>query len=471
MKRKIILIIGIFGAFLLFNRCTESYIEGYDISPNSPVEVLESNLLSAAEVALFGNVTGELARLSSIFVQSQAGISNQSLNEQATYQIFEGDNVNDWGSIYDDWMETSQNLIDQAGDVNPYYKGMGLILKAWAGAFASDIWGDVPFSEALKGIDNLNPAFDSQQSIYASVQTMLSDGITSLSVAESANQSLPGSDDYIFGGDVSKWIKMAWVLKARYANRISKKSASSADDVLTYLTNANLTGIEDNAYAQFGANANNANQWYAFYQTRAGYMGMGEFFINMLVANNDPRLPYYSSDKDVDGTTVGYVGSPADTRNFNLNASEIGPLFNASAQPVPMVTYEEAKFLEAEAQLRKNHPDLAAIAYNEGVLASVLAVTGADAPTAFVTSQASKTDADINLETIILGKYDALFTQVEVWSDWRRTGFPTLVANPDPLANNGGIPYRLPTPLDERTANANYQGVLNMYQKPYFAED
>ncbi|MFO7657961.1 MAG: SusD/RagB family nutrient-binding outer membrane lipoprotein [Bacteroidales bacterium] len=471
MKRKIIIIIGFFSAFLLFNSCTESYIEGYEISPNDPVEVLESNLLSAAEVAVFGNVTGELARLASIFVQSQAGVSNQSLNEQATYQIFEGDNVNDWGSIYGDWMETAQNLIDQAGDENPYYKGMGLVLKAWAGAFASDTWGDVPFSEALQGIDNLNPVFDSQQSIYAAVQTMLSDGITNLSAAESANKSLPGSDDFIFKGNVSKWIKMAWVLKARYANRVSKKSTTSADDVLTYLTNAGLTGIEDNAYAKFGANANNANQWYAFYQTRTGYMSMGEYFINKLVANNDPRLPFYSSNKDFRDTIVGYVGSPVDTRNFNLNASEIGPLFNGSIKPVPMVTYEEAKFLEAEAYLRKNNPEAAASAYNLGVLASVLAVTGADAPAAFVTSHASKTVADINLETIMLGKYDALFTQIEVWTDWRRTGLPTLVANPDPMANSGGIPYRLPASIDERTANANYKGVLNMYQKPYFAED
>jgi hypothetical protein len=77
----------------------------------------------------------------------------------------------------------------------------------------------------------------------------------------------------------------------------------------------------------------------------------------------------------------------------------------------------------------------------------------------------------MDLETIMLGKYDALFSQVEVWSDWRRTNFPTLVANQSPIANDGGIPYRLPTPLDERTTNANYQGVLDLYQKPWFAAD
>lgn len=463
--------IGIIGAFLLFNKCTESYIEGVDVSPNSPGEVLESNILAAAEVALFGNLTGELARLSSIFVQSQAGIKDQPLNELGTYKIYEGDNVNEWGSVYDDWMESAQNLIDQAGDVNPYYKGIGLVLKAWAGAVAADVWGDVPFSEALQGIDNLNPKFDTQQEIYASVQTILSEGITELGKAESANTALPGEDDYIFGGDASKWIKMAWVLKARYANRVSKKSASSADDVLTYLTNANLTGIEDNAYAKFGAKANNANQWYAMYTLRSGYMGMGAFLVDRLAANSDPRLPFYSSDKDVEGTVVGYVGSSPNTEEANINASVIGPYLNGSAQPVPIVTYEETKFLEAEAQLRKSNPDGAATAYNAGVLASVMAVTGADAPADFITNHASKAAGDMTLETIMLGKYDALFSQLEVWSDWRRTGFPALVPNQSPIANDGGIPYRLPTPIDERTTNANYQGVLDLYQKPWFAAD
>ena len=198
---------------------------------------------------------------------------------------------------------------------------------------------------------------------------------------------------------------------------------------------------------------------------------MGAFLVDRLAANSDPRLPFYSSDVDVEGTVVGYVGSSPNTEDANINASILGPYLNGTAQPVPMVTYEEAKFLEAEALLRNNNPGGAAQAYNEGVLASVLAVTGADAPADFVTNHASLAAGDMDLETIMLGKYDALFSQLEVWSDWRRTGFPTLVPNQSPIANDGGIPYRLPTPLDERTTNANYQGVLDLYQKPWFAAD
>lgn len=462
MKRinifTLILVLFILGG------CTKSYIEGYDISPNNPSKVLNSNLLTATQVSLFGNVTGELARVSSIWVQSQSGISNQSAEEQATYQIYEGDNTNDWGSIYQDWMETADNLATQAGDANPQYKGIGLILKAWAGAFASDFWGDIPFSEAISGVKNLSPKFDTQEEVYKQVQGMLSTGIKLLGKTNSGESV--GSDDLIYGGDSEAWIKMAWTLKARYFNRVSKKYSYSADSVLICLSHG-FTSSADDAFAKFGTNANNANQWYAFYSSqRIGYMAMGEYLVERMKANNDPRLPFYAA-KDKNGN---YTGSSADTRNINLEASVLGPLFNVTDAPVPLISYAEAKFLEAEAKLTKGNKDGAATAYNEGVKASVKWVTGADAPAAFVTSQASKTAANISQQTILEGKYDALFTLTEVWNDWARTGYPVLVPNKDPLARAGGIPYRFPTCINERTYNKNAIVVSDVYNKPWYAK-
>ena len=457
--------IGIVCALALTTGCTESYIEGYDISPNDPSEVPEANLLTASQVALFGNFTGELAREAAIFMQSQAGLKDQSLEEHARYRIFEGDNQNDWESIYTDWMDPACDLIDKADETNPYYKGIGLVMKAWAGGYTSDVWGDIPFSQAIKGLDNLNPEYDTQEEVYAQVQSLLSQAITELSKPESANLLLPGSDDLIFKGDAGKWIKLAWTLKARYFNRVSKHYAYSADSVL-YCLQRGMTEEADNAMAVFGVTANNANQWYAFYVLRPGYMGMGAYFVDRLKTSSDPRLPFYCAE-DANGN---YTPSGIDTRTPVLDASEIGPLFNASAQPVPLATYFEAKFLEAEAQLRKGSNDLAAQACNDGIKASVKWATRADASDDFVTAVASLTASDIDLETIMLNKYDAMFTQLEVWTDWRRTGFPVLTPNPDPLANANGIPYRFPTCISERNYNSNAIVVNNNYVKPWFAE-
>jgi len=455
--------------------CTENYIDGYDVSPNDPSVVLESNLLTAAQVSVIGNVTGELARTTSIWMQNQAGISNQSAQEIAVYQLAEGDNTNDWGSIYTDWMETANNLVSQAGDVNPYYKGMGYVLQAWAGAYAADFWGDVPFTEALNGLDNLYPAYDTQEEVYGAAQAQLSYAIKLFSMAEEDNKALPSSDDLFYSGDVSQWTKLAWALKARYHNRTSLHHTYSADSVLICAANS-FTSTDDNLLAKFGTNANNANQWAAMYQQRKGYMSMGEYFIEKMKTNSDPRLPFYAS-VDINGE---YTGSPVDTRNINLDASPIGPYFVGDYNsdgiptsidlPVPMVTFEEIKFLEAEAYLVSDKAK-AAESYNAGVKASVKYITKADAPAGFVTSNASETSATIDLETIIGGKYDALFTSPEAWNDWRRVGYPVLVANPDPAADSKGIPQRFPTCIDERLYNTSAVVVTDNYQKVWFAAE
>jgi hypothetical protein len=459
--RKIIFIIGMACAAALATGCTDRFIDNYDVSPNNPSEVPESNLLTASQVALFGNVTGELAREASIFMQSQAGLSNQSLEEHARYKVFEGDNQNDWESIYTDWMDPAIDLINKAGTINPHYKGIGLILFAWGGGYASDVWGDIPFSEAIEGIDNLNPAYDTQEEVYQQVQKLLDQAISELSKPESSSLRLPEADDLIYGGDVQQWIKLAWTLKARYYNRASKHYAYSADSVL-YCLERGMAAQDDNAMAVFGETANNANQWYAFYVTRPGYMGMGEFLLERLKTANDPRLPFYAAP-DANGL---YSGSGCDTRTPLLDASLIGPLFNTSENPVPLVTFHEAFFLKAEALLRKGDYEAAARACNNGIMASVKWATGQDAPARLT----SITAAEVNLETIMLHKYDALFTQVEVWNDWRRTGFPVLTPNPDPLANQQGIPYRFPTCISERNYNSNAIVINDNYQKTWFAE-
>jgi hypothetical protein len=470
--KQIIFLLALAG-ILAFSGCTKSYVDGFDKSPNDPSSVQLSNLVTATQVSVIGNVTGELARTSSIFMQSQAGISNQSATDIAVYKLGEGDNVNDYWSVYTDWMETANNIIIQAGDENPYYKGIGLVLHAWGGAYTSDIWGNVPFSKALKALDNLNPEFDSQESIYNQAQSELSQAIQLFSKSEDSNKLLPGADDIYYNGDVGAWTKLAWALKARYFNRVSLRYSYSADSVLACISHS-FTSTDDNLYAKFGTIPSNVNQWYGMYLQRQGYMAMGEFFVNRLKLNNDPRLPFYAN---VDPTS-GYSGSPADTRAINLDASPIGPFFvglmdvdgapTVSDMPLEMVSYEELLFLSAEAKLRANNPAGAAADFNEAVITSVSIVTGSNADAAFVTAQASKDAGNIDLKTIIEGKYDAMFTQVEVWTDWRRTGFPNLVANQDPKADSKGIPLRFPTIIDERLYNSNAQAVQDNYEKLWF---
>lgn len=447
---------------IAFSSC-KKYLDDVAVNPNSPETAGPKALLSSVEIATFSNYTGNNARRSCTFMQHIAGTGFQMLDVQ-NYLVLESDVTNDWSTIYAGAIVNSQLIIDNYGADNPHYAGIAKVLKAMNLGLATDMWGDVPSKDASKGIAQLNPTYDSQQAVYADIQGILSDAINDLKKPLNDNKLVP-SFDYIFGGDPTHWIQTAYVLKARYANRLSNRSASqSATDAITYLNAAYAAGFAssaDDAMAVFGTAGNENNQWYNFNDTRAEYIKMAAFFIDTLKLSKDPRLAFYA-DTLTDGT---YAGGENSSNVDATTSSDIGTYCDLADAPLPMVSFVEAKFIESECQLRLGNTAAAATAYNDAVKESILTVTGGSDAT-YEASHASLTAANVSLAKIMIEKYKALFTQIEVWTDWRRTGFPALTPNPD--ANVSGIPRRLPTSVDERNYNTNAIVKSNLLEKMWF---
>lgn len=464
MKNLVIL----FLAIVFVTSSCSKYVDGYEFSPNSPVESNPALLTTVIQVATFSHFGGQLGRLSSMLTQQTTGVQLQSL-EATNYAIFEGDNNNEWNSLYSATNDCNI-LIELAGETNPHYRGIGRVLKAMNLALITDIWGDAPNREANQGVQgeaSWNPAYDTQELIYTDIQNMLDAAIVDLGKADADNAVLPGSDDLIFGGDAASWLSTAYVLKARYANRLSKRNAAgSATDALNALTdayNAGFTSSASDCNAVFPGDGNSLNQWYAFNTNRANYIKMSKPFVDLLTAINDPRLSFYASLDDNNGISGSEVGSE------DVTTSNVGSYFASATSSTPMVTYVEAKFIEAEAALRSNDPDRAAKAHNDAILAHVLQVTGSPAPQAYIDAQANEDAASITLEKIMTHKYVAMFTQPEVWNDWRRTNIPALTPNPEGAANNVlEVPRRLPTPQEERLYNTNAIVVSDVTQRVWW---
>jgi hypothetical protein len=442
MKKLSILLIL---PMLLFTTSCEKFIEDYDVSPNSPSEVTPGLLLTMTQVAVFAQYTGQLSRNAAVYAQQINGTDFQML-DVANYVLFEGDNINEWTSIYTDILMESQALIDMSGE-NPWYRGMGQVIKAMGLGLATDCWGDIPNREALGGLGgaaNFNPNYDAQEVVYEDIIALLDAAIVNFGKGLADNKMIPGGEDLIYGGDVTLWMKAAYTLKARYTMHLSARGASM-QDVLDALAN----GISDNSedmLAVFGTSGNELNTWYAFENARPGYMHMHATFVDFLASISDPRLPFYAATDD----NGGYSGTPLGSAD--QTTSPVGPYLATTGQPVPLATYEEALFLKAEAYMRLSNGASAATAHNDAIKASVLKVTGASDP-AFEAAQASETAASISLNKIMTHKWVACFGMFEVWTDWRRTGIPTLVPNPN--GEVAGIPLRFPTPLDERVSNSN----------------
>lgn len=424
-------------ALAFFYSSCEKYVEGYDVSPNDPLDVNVEVLLTGTEVATFSNYTGNLARIPAVLMNQMAGRQFQFEDFQE-YIIRESAVDNEFQQLYNGGMINAQALIEKAGDDNKIYRGIARVLKVMNIGLATDLWGDVPYSESLQGIENFNPAYDAQENILRDIQAELDLAIQDLDSDPASNVKVPGLDDLIFEGDAGKWRNAARILKARYYNRLSKRDpGGSATQALAALDAAygdGLAGNGDDLMAYFGEAANEWNQWYAFEQQRAGYLTMNQFFLDLLTG--DPRLPLYASENPAGG--------------FD-DQQPIGPYYAGVASSLPLVTYFEAKFIEAEAAFRANDKVRAAAAFNAAVTAN-LTKLGVPDP-AYLAANANETDATITLEKIMTQKYIAMFTQPEVWSDWRRTNLPALTPNPD--ASVSAIPRRLTTAQSERLYNTS----------------
>ena len=135
--------------------------------------------------------------------------------------------------------------------------GIGKVVKAFSFMIMTDLWGDIPYSEAAVLYPNaadaeliLNPSFDSRASIYTEVFTLLNEANILLS---GPNGGLAvGSDDVIYGGNTAKWLKAIKAIEARghlhqgndsQALAAAKASFASPDDNMSYTFPASRRGI------------------------------------------------------------------------------------------------------------------------------------------------------------------------------------------------------------------------------------
>ncbi|WP_108423778.1 SusD/RagB family nutrient-binding outer membrane lipoprotein [Flagellimonas amoyensis] len=411
-------------------RNTDWIDEGLNVDPDSPADVPMKLLLPAIQQEMGYNLVGNnTARTNNIWTQHFDGVSRQAYTE-ARYQLTPADVNNVWGSIYASMLINSQLIIEKSkteGQESPHYAGVAQVLQATTLGITTDLFGDIPYSEALKGSENiLRPIYDSQESIYNNIFALLDDALTNLN---SPTNVLDVEGDVCFGGDIDNWIKAANSIKARHYLQLSNQLGNQAYTLALAALQNGFTSNADDFLVPF--EDANRNPLFQFMEQRTD-IRMASTFVDLLIASDDPRLPFYVAENG-DGEFVGSViGSQ------NESASWPGDYIAGPSASVPMMTYSELKFIEAEARFVLGQAG-AQEAYEDAVAASVLRVTG-EANTAWL-------DANINgdpvtLEKIIQQKYiDGVATN-QPYADWRRTGLPVIALHPDAVISN--IPTRFP---------------------------
>ncbi len=212
MKKVLKYLAGLFTVIILLSSCDSWIDTDMNIDPDSPLDVPMNLLVPSIQSRLAYDFGGnETVRVAGLWIQHYQGITRQSATQGNTYVYGNSDPNNYWNAMYNGTMMDCQVLMDKADEEeSPHFKGVAQVCMALAIGQITDFFGDVPFSEAWQGVDNLSPAFDSQQSIYTAVIAMLDDAISNLG---SANNAVPLSGDMIYGGDTDAWIKAAYAVK------------------------------------------------------------------------------------------------------------------------------------------------------------------------------------------------------------------------------------------------------------------
>ena len=389
------------------------------------------------------NLVSSAGRIAGIFTQQFEGFDAQQV-AFSQYAVNESTLANFWEfGLYTGSMRDCIDIIQRAElDGNlPATKAVAQIYLAVNLGIATNLWGDIPYTEAFLGEENLSPSYDSQEEIYGSILNLLDDAIQNLAV-EDPNGGPVGN--LVSSGS---WQSIAYALKARFQLQQSKRDPQAGSKALTSLQSA-FTNNGDTPIFTFEGNANGGHPLALFGIQRPNTLIIAPFFDE--ITNSDPRKNLYMTP-NVDGDQLYYEND-----NPNLYWAQLD-------SESTLITLAEIKFIEAESLLISGAAATEVLqAIKEGVTANMefLGIAAVDI--------IAYTDGIVtsDLETIINEKYKAMYgsNPIQTWNDYRRTGFPALIANPN--GTNGGnpsgvIPRRVLYPDSERLSNTeSYEAAI-----------
>ncbi|RYC68204.1 SusD/RagB family nutrient-binding outer membrane lipoprotein [Spirosoma sordidisoli] len=357
-----------------------------------------------------------------------------------------------------------QDMYNRAREAsNRNHMAAALTLRAWLYQNLTDTYGDIPYSQALKGYPEyiISPRFDTQEQIYADLVSQLD----SANALYEVSKSMAPGTDVLYGAEQSaagtlKWKRFTNSLRLRLLMRGEAKSPAFRQQIRNMLANPAqyplMSTVDESATLKFTGTNPLLNPFaddrdYDFNGSNA----YAEFFIGLLNSWQDPRLDVWATK--VSGRFVGVPSgySLGDAPKIAaIASSRINKTLKTSPLLGTIMQYAETEFLLAEAALKGYSADSPKDHYEKGIRAS-MGYWGAVMPANYLTRPGVAYTG--SFEQIMNQKYVSLFfTEMQQWAEYRRTGFPVLPKGPG-VENNGQMPARLAYPLSVQSLNrANY---------------
>ncbi|CAM1361295.1 SusD/RagB family nutrient-binding outer membrane lipoprotein [Tenacibaculum xiamenense] len=439
--------------------CTNDFQE-INTNPNFPVDV-EPSLLFRKVIYNYGEA-----------MSYEGFVAGNLLSQQLTaldFNLFDRHALkspqlggNPWAIFYTN-LRDNEIVLNKAQNESTFsvYEGPALIFKAYMTMALTDLFGNVPYSEAFSGDQQtVTPKYDSQESIYLNEGGVLDNLEKGIVAIENYSGSLPLEGDVLYNGNLSNWIKFANSLRIKALLRISSKQDVSSDLQAIVSDGNYISTSNENAIFQFTDGEPNN---FRMARLRAGDFNnfvLSETLEDVLANLNDPRIetlfrPFGNSTNEYNGLINGIDASQTTISLGDYSLA--GTIFREETGKLKAnyMTHWETKFLLAEAALKGFITNDAQELYNTAVI-DAFEYWNVSLPDDYLTGTAAYNMTN-GLEQIITQKWIANFINgYEGWIEYRRTGFPNLKPVSASL-NNGLIPVRMPYPAEEETLNsANY---------------
>lgn len=488
-------------------------------NPNVASAVEPKLLLPSAQIAIGSAVGVDFETYGSIWAQYWTQNPNSSQFRQLEqYQPTSDDFNSSWQLLYSDAGEDLFQLEKLAVQKNQkQYQAIAIILKTYVFQLATDAWGDVPYSEALKGGRDdghiVSPHYDAQTAIYKGLLGWLDQAVE---LIDPADPIQPGGDDLIFNGDMDAWHRFANTLRLRILLRLSEKDPGTAQAGIAalYASSAEFLGEGQDAQINYSSAAGKKNPLFAeqvgLQQTQN--LVASSTCVDSMNSNNDYR-GYIFYEPIATGALVGIKQGNFDAvvapGSYSIPSYYVAgdALDDRSAlAPVKLITGYESLFLQAEAVARGWATGDAKSLFEQGIHASMSDYTAAfnsenllladtpDVPAAVYLTSDYAYYSYLNGDTLFgagpayWGQYPTagtvqqqvrhIITQkwfsmcgnqgFEAWTEWRRTGYPDFfVVSANSLIGHT-FPRRFIYPNVEVTRNANFPGLKSVTDRVWW---
>ncbi len=360
---------------LIATSCTEDTMDNINKdTQNPPVNAVPVKLQITDGIMATGFTTmsGSYAWYVSSYTEQEFGTGNNQLMnaelrksvETASSSTFN----NEWNGTYANLLNLKQIIDkvapDKVGQGQIDILGMAQVLYALNFGVLTDLHGDIPCSEALKGLENTTPALDKQQDVYNNcIFKNLDMGITNLKAAVSAGinakKGNAGSQDILYANDCKKWIGAAYALKARYLLHTMVKNSAILPKVEEACDSALSFSFQGMDITVFDGDASN-NPWWAYYASRE-YTGSSKTVADLMKSLNDPRYdvyvtPFVNSRGKASPILIGEPGNEAQAKLTSgvSRPAWLDDYFGTGANAsIHMMSASELYFIKAEVQLRR----------------------------------------------------------------------------------------------------------------------